>query len=508
MKFTTAMAALLATRLVSAHTLLTTVHIEGESQGDGTCIRMPRDSATSTSPVKGLTSKDMACGTDGEIPAAFVCPVSAGSTLTFEYREWPDGRQGGAIDKSHRGPCSIYVKRVDDMFSDPAAGDGWTKIWHEGYDADEGRWCTEKLMDNKGLLSFELPSGLPAGDYIVRSELLALHQAASKDDPQYYVGCVQLHIRDGPSDSSVLSRHAVSIPGHVDGSEPGNRFDIYKRPMDKNYEIPGPEPYSPVGKPAGKPGPASGFPGAIPSGCLSKNANWCGKALPAYSGELPCWAAVEACFAQGSKCYDSTSPTGVKGCDNWNKYMCHGIQAECRAKNVKGPPEVDIPVHKVPRKGPIPPAVNRGAGSRSGSSSFESDDTPAEKPAVTSTAAASIPTVPSTDDDGVPASPVFVVVTSTSSSGPRATASSTPETGSDSGSDDYDSGPKSDTGSRPDSGLTVSPDGSCGGDSGYTCLGSRFGNCCSRFGRCGRRSRACGCHCQSAFGLCDEKSKD
>ncbi|KAH6672711.1 endoglucanase B [Plectosphaerella plurivora] len=509
MKFTTAMAAFLATTsLIRAHTLMVGVHINGKSQGDGTCVRMPIDSATSTSPVKGLTSKDMACGKDGEIPAAYVCPVSAGATLTFEYREWPDGRQGGAIDKSHRGPCSIWVKRVDDMFSDPAAGGGWTKIWHEGYDADAGRWCTEKLMDNKGLLSFELSSGLPKGDYLVRSELLALHQAASKDDPQYYVGCVQLHIRDGPSDDSVLSRHAVRIPGHVDGSEPGNKFDIYKRPMDQNYEIPGPEPYSPTGRPSGKPDGASDFPGAIPDDCLVKNANWCGEPLPPYSGELPCWAAVEACFARGSKCYDSTSPTGVKGCDNWNKYMCHGIQAECRAKNFKGPPEVEIPVHSVDLKGPIPSAVNKGAGSLSdsgGRSNIESDDSSAKKPAVTTPATSSPSTTrPSKndeDDSGVVTSPVFEVFTSTSSSGPRTSASPALETGSDTGSDESGSG------SKPDTDLTISPDGSCGGDSGYTCLGSRFGNCCSRFGRCGRRTRACSCHCQSAFGLCNDKTE-
>ncbi|KAL4911189.1 hypothetical protein BDW74DRAFT_172653 [Aspergillus multicolor] len=32
------------------------------------------------------------------------------------------------------------------------------------------------------------------------------------------------------------------------------------------------------------------------------------------------------------------------------------------------------------------------------------------------------------------------------------------------------------------SGLTVSPNGLCGGDTGYTCAGSNFGDCCSKYG--------------------------
>lgn len=522
MKFTTAAVALAAAiPLVSAHTLMSELFIDGKTQTDGTCIRMPVDGSTATAPIKGLNSKDMACGADGEVPAAFVCPVPAGATLTFNFREWPNGSQGGAIDKSHRGPCSVWYKRVDDMFSDPAAGDGWTKFWHEGYDEDAGRWCTEKLIDNMGLLSVELPSGLPAGDYLVRTELLALHQAASMDDPQYYVSCAQLHLSDGPDDTSVLSSHAVSIPGHVDGSEPGNKFDIYKKPYQLPYEIPGPEPYSPTGRPSGSPSTAA-FEGAIPDNCVTRQSNWCGIPLPDYSGEKGCWAAVEACFAQGSKCYDSTSPVGVKGCDAWNKNMCHGIQAECRAKNFEGPPDIEISQHITPRKGPIPPAVNKGAGtatggSSGGGSSKADEETETKEPAVVTSSAAAAPAPSATkagsgdEDKDVATTPIYEAVTSTSSSAPAASSSSAPgsgsDTGSDSGSDDSGSDSNSDSGSKPGAGLTVSPDGSCGGDSGYTCLGSRFGNCCSRFGRCGRRSRACGCHCQSAFGQCNEKSQ-
>lgn len=48
--------------LASAHTLFTTFFINGQNQGDGTCVRLPKDGATSTAPIYPLTGDVMACG--------------------------------------------------------------------------------------------------------------------------------------------------------------------------------------------------------------------------------------------------------------------------------------------------------------------------------------------------------------------------------------------------------------------------------------------------------------
>ncbi|KAF2444499.1 carbohydrate-binding module family 18 [Karstenula rhodostoma CBS 690.94] len=50
--------------------------------------------------------------------------------------------------------------------------------------------------------------------------------------------------------------------------------------------------------------------------------------------------------------------------------------------------------------------------------------------------------------------------------------------------------------------TTVSKDATCGGTKKYTCLGSKFGNCCSSAGWCGSTSAYCGNGCQSGFGKC------
>ncbi|KLU81453.1 hypothetical protein MAPG_00542 [Magnaporthiopsis poae ATCC 64411] len=227
---------------VNAHSVFTTLFINGADQGDGTCVRMPKDGSTATNPIASITGNDMACGRDGQEAVGFTCPVPSGSKLSFEWRLYPDYSQPGSIDKSHKGPCAVYLKQVADMKSTPAAGPGWFKVWHEGYDETAKQWCTEKLIANNGLLSVQLPAGLPGGYYLVRPELLALHEA-DKGDPQFYTGCAQILV-DGPAGKvDVPAKNQVSIPGHVQPGEKSVSFNIYSKPMALPYPIPGPEPF-------------------------------------------------------------------------------------------------------------------------------------------------------------------------------------------------------------------------------------------------------------------------
>ncbi|KAK6206197.1 endoglucanase b [Colletotrichum tabaci] len=283
----------------------------------------------------------MACGKDGQIAAAYTCAAPGGSRLTFEFRQWPDRRAEGSIDPSHKGPCAVYMKKVNDMASSAAVGPGWFKIWHEGYNESTQQWCVDQIIENKGFLDVELPSGLPAGYYLVRPELLALHQAFGLKDPQYYVGCAQIYIQSGPAGSlEIPSEYSVSIPGYIDGSEPGNAFNLYEK-QHFPYPIPGPEPYNPTGASANTKSDVT-FNGGVPSGCIIKNANWCGVKVKGYTSETGCWNAVEACYAQGDDCFSSAPPTGAKNCYVWNDKICKGIENQCKSKNFKGPPEINL----------------------------------------------------------------------------------------------------------------------------------------------------------------------
>lgn len=273
---------------------------------------------------------------------AFTCPAPAGAKLTFEFREWADASNPGSIDKSHAGPCSVYLKRVSDIATAAATGDGWFKIWDSGYDENTGKWCTEKLIADNGLLSVNLPTALPAGYYLVRPELLALQNAP--DDPQFYVGCAQLFISGGSVDTlNIPADKEVRIPGHVASGQKSVTFNIYNSPLALPYSPPGPAvffPTSSLPRVRGRPRRAVAAvqtQGQIPTNCLLKNANWCGREVSRYSDEAGCWAASEACYTQQAECYDQAPPTGDANCEVWGR-KCEGIQEACGSGVWTGPP--------------------------------------------------------------------------------------------------------------------------------------------------------------------------
>jgi hypothetical protein len=47
---------------VQAHTRFTTLFVDGDNQGDATCVRMDMNGETCNSPIAGLQSPEMACG--------------------------------------------------------------------------------------------------------------------------------------------------------------------------------------------------------------------------------------------------------------------------------------------------------------------------------------------------------------------------------------------------------------------------------------------------------------
>lgn len=281
---------------------------------------------------------DVQSGRDGNKPVAFTCPAPHRATLTFELRMHPDERGKGVIDKSHKGPCAVYLKKVDDMQADNAAsGPEWFKIWEDGYNNRTRKWCVDTLIEKNGLLSVKLPTGLPRGAYLARPEILALHNAAI-GDAQFYTGCAQIYVEQGPDVALIVPEgKSVSIPGHVSASDAGLKYNLYQKNQPE-YKIPGPGVFIPTGQVSGKPF-ASKAEGAVPEDCIVKNANWCAKPVPRISDEESCWASVKDCWAQGEKCWATAPPSGNSGCKTWERY-CEQIQQSCHSGARSGPPEM------------------------------------------------------------------------------------------------------------------------------------------------------------------------
>ncbi|KAA6406699.1 MAG: hypothetical protein FRX48_09422 [Lasallia pustulata] len=346
-----AVLAMAAAHAVDAHTVFTNFYVDGANQGPARCVRMSKNVPNATFYVSSLASDDMACGVDGNIAVERVCPANTGSTLTFEWHDRPDDLTSGAIDPSHKGPCAVYMKKVDSaVTNDTASGNGWFKIYAADYNNVTSKWCTEDLIANNGLLSVKIPSDIQGGYYLVRPELLALHQANHNPPvPQFYTGCAQVFLT---SSGSAIPGDTVSIPGYVDMSNPAMSYNIYEVPLVLPYPAIGPPVYVSTSKRDVEVRDVEvrdvevrdvevravqQTEGLKPAGCVLDMGNWCGMELDNYSTSDGCWNASQICWNEGTNCYSSAGPTGDADCKIWDE-KCQGMDDACNAGNFYGPP--------------------------------------------------------------------------------------------------------------------------------------------------------------------------
>jgi cellulase len=69
-----------------------------------------------------------------------------------------------------------------------------------------GLWATDRLTANKGKYSLTLPN-VQSGSYLLRSEVLALHEGQKDGGAQFYMACIQLRVASqGGTVSNILSK--------------------------------------------------------------------------------------------------------------------------------------------------------------------------------------------------------------------------------------------------------------------------------------------------------------
>ena len=77
---------------------------------------------------------------------------------------------------------------------------------------------------------------------LVRPELLALHNIAVKNQPEYYLGCAQVHLS---SSGSAGPESTVSIPGYTSMSDSANQYNAFDKPL-KPFTVQGPKVVTPT----------------------------------------------------------------------------------------------------------------------------------------------------------------------------------------------------------------------------------------------------------------------
>ena len=213
-------------------------------------------------PVEDISLSDLECGGYaaggfiGSKPAPLHAPATAGSTVNLRWTLWPE---------SHQGPIMTYMARCPDSgmtstillppwnlnFADVSTGcqdfqtNGaavWFKIAEDGLHSTDpdwlkNIWAVTPLMTypNKGV-SYTIPQCLKPGYYLVRHEIVALHNAYNVAGAQFYPGCHQLQITGGGT--TVVKAVLVSFPGAYKKDDPGVLYNQYNQ---LPYTIPGPK---------------------------------------------------------------------------------------------------------------------------------------------------------------------------------------------------------------------------------------------------------------------------
>ncbi|KAI0602892.1 glycosyl hydrolase family 61-domain-containing protein [Biscogniauxia sp. FL1348] len=228
---TLAVAATLAAT-VSAHTRVYSIWVNGVDQGDGrsTYIRSP----PSNSPVKDLSSADLVCNVNGGTAGSAFVTAAAGDTLSFEW--YHDNRGDDIIASSHKGPIITYIAPYTETNGASAI---WTKIDEEGLSGST--WAVDNLISNQGKKDVTLPSSLAAGKYLIRHEIIGLHEADaaynvnSARGAQFYPSCAQLEVTG--SGTAVPDQNFDFNTGYT-YSDPGIVYNLYAG--STTYTIPGP----------------------------------------------------------------------------------------------------------------------------------------------------------------------------------------------------------------------------------------------------------------------------
>jgi hypothetical protein len=198
--------------------------VNGVSQGNHNCMRLP----SYDGPIMDVTSSSMSCnGSPNTLDTVSpnVCPVPAGSQVTLRWGHtltssssgayaWnkpgcvllstrsrrhrrepqgpPHGLHGQGQQRSDLCPAQYvpqdFQAAVNTCIDPRLAASGWFKIYEAGLSG--GKWAVDTLIANGGKLTVTIPSCIPAGDYLLRGELIALHAASSYPGAQLVRACL------------------------------------------------------------------------------------------------------------------------------------------------------------------------------------------------------------------------------------------------------------------------------------------------------------------------------
>ncbi|KAG1838359.1 glycoside hydrolase family 61 protein [Suillus subalutaceus] len=222
---------------VSAHGYLAQVVIDGNNYYGNVPNAKPVPSIirqiNDVDPVMGASNPYLNCGQDAQL-ASLVANANPSSQLQF----WWDGGDGGHWPHN-TGPIMTYMAQCVDTTCDQydSTNAEWFKIEETGLQPGNMVWYQQNIM-NGWPANVTLPPTLAPGQYLIRHEIIALHDAVAMGGAQFYPSCTQVNIQGDQSDVAPASDE-VTFPGGYSDDDPGI-YDptVFNRPVQ--YTFPGP----------------------------------------------------------------------------------------------------------------------------------------------------------------------------------------------------------------------------------------------------------------------------
>ncbi|KAJ6517469.1 glycosyl hydrolase family 61-domain-containing protein [Mycena vitilis] len=232
---------------VSAHYVWPQLIVGGANTSEWQYVRQTNN-YQDLNPMTDVTSSDVRCYDSLQSGTASTTTVAAGSTVGFTV-------SGNPANLYHPGVVNVYMAKAPagtDVASWDGSGSVWFKIYQISAVTDGGTSITFPAT-GMSQVTFTIPSATPSGQYLIRTEHIAIHSASYYGGAQFYIACAQVEVTNGGSGTP---GPLVAFPGAYTGNEPGILIDIYY-PIPTTYVQPGPAVWPAVSGGATPPPPVS-----------------------------------------------------------------------------------------------------------------------------------------------------------------------------------------------------------------------------------------------------------
>ncbi|KAF1816944.1 glycoside hydrolase family 61 protein [Eremomyces bilateralis CBS 781.70] len=181
-------------------------------------------------PIQDPTSVNIICNNPGTV-APLSAEVPAGSEVV-EY--WNSGWA------HNLGPMVTWMTECPSECSSwNGQGGKWFKIDEAGLSSGvlaNGKWGSADMIAQNYSWTSTIPRSLKPGNYLLRTETIALHS----NPPQWYPNCAQLKVT-GSGTVSPGAQYRASIPGVYSMSDPSINIQDFWTSKETTYKIPGPD---------------------------------------------------------------------------------------------------------------------------------------------------------------------------------------------------------------------------------------------------------------------------